>query len=283
MHDQEHTEDRTVLLVRDAMDRASDGLPPLPDLVGPALAEGRRRRFRTRLAIASGVLTVAAIGTAGAVAGLPGGGRTAPAAPAATVSPSPPPPTAASPAPSFPPVHIEPSPGQKSMADLPEAERARQEGFQQQAVGVLRELLPEGIGTVQRTDLHVRQYQVTKDEKEFALIFSVRPHDPSRPEKPCLDSVKDMVCKQATLPGGIEARAVTAPMNSGQVTGTWVSFRYGSSDVSLSLNPHDASQTSAPVTNEQLLALVADPAFLELVRVADEQPMEERQTSVRGG
>ena len=283
MHDQEHTEDRTVLLVRDAMDRASDDLPPLPDLVGPALTEGRRRRFRTRLAIASGLLTVAAIGTAGAVAGLPGGGHTAPAAPAATVSPSPPHPSTVSPAPSFPPIHIEPSPGEKSMADLPEAERARQEGFQQQAVGVLQELLPEGIGTVQRTDLDVTRYQVTKGEKEFVLIFSVRPGDPSRSQKPCLDAVKGMVCKKATLPGGIEAEATTAPMNSGEVTGTWVSFHYGSSDVSLWLNPHDASNTSAPVTNDQLLAVAADPAFLDLIRVADERPMEEKQTSIPGG
>jgi hypothetical protein len=289
MDDQEHTEDRTILLVRDAMDRASADLPPLPDLTGPALAEGRRRKSRTRLAIASGVLTVVAIGTAGALA-LPGGGHSAAAPPAATSSASPPaasaspssPPTASA-SPSFPPVHIEPTPGEESMADLPAAERTRQEDFQRRAVGVLQELLPEGIGAVQRTDLNVSRYQVTKGEKEFVLIFSVRPRDPGRSQKPCLDAVKGMVCKDATLPGGIEAQAVTMPMDSGEVTATSVNFRYGGSDVSLWLNPHDASNTSAPVTNDQLLAVAAAPAFLDLVRIADEQPMQEKQTSIPGG
>lgn len=278
MDDQEHTEERTILLVRDVMDRASAGLPPLPDLSGPALAEGRRRRGRTRLAIASGVLAVAAIGTAGAVT-LSGGGPSA-SPPAASASPSYPP--AASASPSL-PLHIEPTPGEESMADLPAEERTRQEQFQQRAVGVLRELLPEGIGTVRRTDLNVTRYQVTKGDKEFVLIFSVRPHDPGRSQKPCLDAVKGMVCEEATLPGGIEAQATTMPMNSGTVTGTAVNFRYGDSDVSLWLNPHDASNTSAPVTNDQLLAVAAAPAFLDLVRIADEQPMQERQTSIPGG
>ncbi|MGX6742929.1 hypothetical protein [Streptomyces peucetius] len=276
MHDQEHLEDRTVLLVRDAMDRASADLPPLPDLAGPALAEGRRRKSRTRLAVASGVLCLAALGTAGAVS-LTGGGHSAPAPPAAaTVTPTP----TASPLPE--PVHIEPTPGEESMADLPDAERTRQENFQQQAVGVLQELLPEGIGTVQRTDIDVRQYQVTKGGKKFVLIFSVRPHDASRSSKPCAD-VKGVVCKTATLPGGVEAEAITMPMDSGEVTGTWVAFRYGGSDVSLSLDPDAASNTSAPVTNDQLLAVAAAPAFLHLVRIADEQPMEERQSSVPAG
>lgn len=276
MHDQEHLEDRTVLLVRDAMDRASADLPPLPDLAGPALAEGRRRKSRTRLAVASGVLCLAALGTAGAVS-LTGGGHSAPAPPAAaTVTPTP----TASPLPE--PVHIEPTPGEESMADLPDAERTRQENFQQQAVGVLQELLPEGIGTVQRTDIDVRQYQVTKGGKKFVLIFSVRPHDASRSSKPCAD-VKGVVCKTATLPDGVEAEAITMPMDSGEVTGTWVAFRYGGSDVSLSLNPDAASNTSAPVTNDQLLAVAAAPAFLDLVRIADEQPMEERQSSVPAG
>lgn len=278
MNDQEHPEDPTVLLVRDAMERASDDLPPLPDLTGPALAEGRRRRSRARLALAAGVLCAAVLGTAGAVT-LTGGGHAAPAPPAAATPTATHPPTASA---TPEPVHIEPTPGERSMADLPAAERRRQESFQQQAVGVLQELLPDGIGTVQRTDLNVRQYQVTQGEKQFVLIFSVRPHDPDRTSKPCAD-VKGMVCATAALPDSVEAEAITMPMGSGDVTGTFVSFEYGRSDVSLALNPDETSNTSAPVTNDQLLAVAAAPAFLDLVRIADERPMEEQQMSVQGG
>ncbi|MGR4882757.1 hypothetical protein ACIPUC_25595 [Streptomyces sp. LARHCF249] len=268
-------DDRAVRLVRDAMDRTTADLPPLPDLAGAARAQGRRRKARVRAAIGGGVLAVAALGVAGAAA-LPVGNSGEKVSGVVNVAA---PPSSSAPQP---PVHIEPTPGESSMADLPVAERTRQENFQNQAVGVLQGLLPESVGTVQRTDLSVRLYQGTKDGKTFTIVFSVRPSGADHTDRPCLE-VKGQVCKQATLPGGIRATAATAPINNGDVTETRLSFRYGKSSVSLAVSPHDASNTSAPVTNDQLLALAKAPAFLDLVKTADADPVEQEQTIVPGG
>ncbi|MGW6983905.1 hypothetical protein ACWGE1_31440 [Streptomyces sp. NPDC054932] len=266
-------EDRTALLLREAMDRATEELPAPADLVGPARAQGRRRRARARAAIGGGVLAVAALGVAGALA-LPGGDGARDAAGSTGVAAAPPQ------AVPQPPVHIDPTPGQTSMADLPPAERARQEAFQNRAVGVLQDLLPEAVGTVRRTDLTVSLYRATKDGRTFDIVFSVRPSDGTA--EPCRE-IKGTVCAKATLPGGIAADAATSPINSGTVTETRVAFRYGGSDVRLTVNPDDASNTSAPVTGDQLLELAKAPAFLDLVKDADQQPMEQKQTLVPAG
>ncbi|OEJ33106.1 hypothetical protein [Streptomyces subrutilus] len=268
-------DDRAALLLRDAMDRTTADLPPLPDLVGPARAQGRRRKARVRVAIGGGALAVAALALAGAVAP-PGGGGGPQAGGAANVAA---PPSSSAPPP---PVHLEPTPGQSSMADLPAAERIRQEDFQNRAVGVLQGLLPPSVGTVRRTDLSVRLYQGSKDDKAFVIIFSVRPAEPADTGSPCHEA-RGEVCARATLPGGIEAAAATAPVNDGNVTETRLSFRYGKSKVSLVVSPHDASNTSAPVTNDQLLHLAKSPAFLDLVKSADAEPVEKQQQTIPGG
>ncbi|MFJ8012634.1 hypothetical protein [Streptomyces sp. NPDC096339] len=268
-------DDSAVLLVRDAMDRTTADLPPLPDLTGPARAQGRRRKARVRFAIGGGALAVAALGVAVATA-LPAdtSGRQV----GGTINVAGQPSSSAL----LPPVHIEPTAGEDSMADLPPAERARQENFQNQAVGVLQDLLPGTVGTVQRTDLHVSQYQGTKDGKAFTIIFRVRPSNADPGIKPCL-GVKGQICKTATLPGGIEATAATSPINNGNVTATQVSFHYGRSNVSLTIAPHDASNTSAPVTNDQLLELAKAQPFLDLVKAADANPLQEPQQTIPGG
>ncbi|MEV7526221.1 hypothetical protein [Streptomyces sp. NPDC091371] len=263
-------EDSAAMLVRDAMDRTTSDLPPLPDLVGPARAQGRRRKARVRFAIGGAALAVAALGVAGAVA-LPVdnknpqvGGTLNVAAPPSSSSTLPPP-----------PVHIEPTAGESSMADLPPAERAKQEDFQNRSVSVLQKLLPEKIGTVQRTDISVRIYQGTKDGKKFTIIFSVRPSGPGANPKPCIE-IKGMVCKKTTLPGGIEAMASTSPVNSGNV-GSSLSFHYGKSDVSLSIYAQDESDTSAPATLDQLLEIAKATTFLDLVKSADADPVQKEQ------
>lgn len=265
-------DDRAVLLVRDAMDRTTADLPPLPDLVGAARAQGLRRKARVRAAIGGGVLAVAALGIAGAAA-LPFDNSSRKVSGVVNVAA---PPSSTAPQP---PVHIEPTPGESSMADLPAAERTRQENFQNQAVGVLQELLPATVGTVQRTDLNVRQYRATKDGKTFVVIFSVRPSDEG--PQPCVE-IKGQTCKKATLPGGIEANAATMPMG-GTLTDSRLFFRYGKSNVLLYISADEASNTSAPVTNDQLLAIAKAPAFLDLVKTADSQPMEKEQITIPGG
>ncbi|MFE2325041.1 hypothetical protein ACFXD5_14190 [Streptomyces sp. NPDC059385] len=269
-------DDGTVLLIRETMARTTADLPPLPDLVGPARAQGRRRRARVRFAIGGGALAVAALGMAAAVA-LPaddgdpqvGGVINVAAPPSSSTAPPP-------------PVHIEPTPGGSSMADLPPAERAKQEDFQNRAVPVLQSLLPETVGTVQRTDAGVRLYQGTKNGKSFFIIFSVRPSGSDPTTRPCLEA-KGYVCKKTTLPGGIEATATTSPINNGNVTEAELFFHYGKSNVSLAIEPHDASNTSAPVTNDQLLELARASSFLDLVKAADKDPVEKEQKTVVGG
>ncbi|MFG2979685.1 hypothetical protein ACGFYQ_00295 [Streptomyces sp. NPDC048258] len=264
--------ERAVLLVREAMDRTTAELPALPDLAGPARAQGMRRKARVRAAIGGGVLAVVAIGVAGAFA-LPDGGGNQEAAGVIGVAAAPP---DAGPQP---PVHLEPTPGETPMSALPPAERARQENFQNQAVGVLQGLLPEAVGTVRRTDLNVNLYQAAKDGKTFTVIFSVRPSDPGTTARPCRE-IKGQTCAKATLPDGTEVNAATAPINSGTVTESRVFFHYGNSDVLLSVGPHDESNTSAPVTKEQLLEVAKAPGFLDLVNAADRRPVQEKQTIV---
>ncbi|MCM9080248.1 MULTISPECIES: hypothetical protein [Streptomyces] len=276
---EDHTEDRaTAVLVRNAMARATAELPVTADLVGPARAQGLRHRARVRAAIGGAVLAVAGLGLAGAFV-LPGGDDDGGPTGSTGVIDVAAPPTGSAPPP---PVHLEPSPGESSMADLPPAERARQENFQNQAVGVLQQLLPPSVGTVQRVDLGVRHYQGTKDGKTFHIVFSVRPFEPGTAPQACRE-IKGTVCSKTTLPGGIEAAASISPINNGDVTESRVWFRYGASDVSLSVNPHDESHTSAPVTAQQLLDLAASSAFLDLVKAADRDPVEEMQRSVPAG
>ncbi|MDX3537899.1 hypothetical protein PV721_26815 [Streptomyces sp. MB09-01] len=270
---------RGVLLVRDAMDRTTADLPALPDLSGPARAQGLRRRARVRAAIGGGVLTVVAIAVAGTIALPDGGGGGATrvgvaASPSAGQSRTQPQPQ--------PPVHLEPSPGESSMADLPAAERAKQEQFQNRAVSVLQDLLPDGVGTLQRTDLSVRLYQGTKDGKTFIVVFSVRPTGADTDPRTCVNG-RGFVCKKGTLPDGTEVIASTSPSDGGDVTESRIFFRYNKSNVSLSVSPHDASHTSAPVTNDQLLALAKDPAFLDLVKTADADPVEQAQKILPAG
>ncbi|MGW4566192.1 hypothetical protein ACWEN3_28540 [Streptomyces sp. NPDC004561] len=62
-----------------------------------------------------------------------------------------------------------------------------------------------------------------------------------------------------------------------------VRFRYGHSDVELTVAPDVDARVSAPVTDEELLAAVGDSRFLALVRYADEHPMQKRQTVIAGG
>ncbi|WKD34061.1 hypothetical protein [Streptomyces xanthophaeus] len=276
---EDRTDDRAAaMLVRDAMDRATAELPAMVDLVGPARAQGLRRRARVRAAIGGAVLAVAGLGLAGAFV-LPGDGDGRGATGVTGVIDVAAPPAGSAPPP---PVHLEPSPGESSMADLPPAERARQENFQNQAVGVLQQLLPPSVGTVQRIDLGVRHYQGTKDGKTFHIIFSVRPFEPGTAPQACRE-IKGTVCSKTTLPGGIEAAASISPVDNGDVTESRAWFRYGTSDVSLAVGPHEASHTSAPVTAQQLLDLAKSSAFLDLVKAADHDPLEEMQRTIPAG
>lgn len=285
------------LLIRAAMEQAAEGAPALPDLVPVALVQGRRRRNRARAAVGAAVTGVVALGVFGTVVSMwsPDGGtqptQTWSAASQSTaVSPPPSPAATSAPRPVRTPVHIEPSPGESSMADLPATERLRQEEFQQNVAALLDELLPRRLGPVRPVDLAVNQFQAGQDGNTFPIIFSVRPKDapgavPADP--PCRDiPSKGLRCRSATLPGGITFRSVTAagdPKESPTVTDVDVRFSYGFSTVRFSVGGDHSSMVSAPVNSDQLLAVARDSKFLELVKYADRHPMEDKEHSVRGG
>ncbi|MFF3844272.1 hypothetical protein [Streptomyces sp. NPDC002328] len=277
------------LLVRDVMEHTVAELAPVGDLVRDAVVQGRRRRARRRFATAAGVVCAAGAVVFASVT-LPGGGdggeRVGPAAsgapsPGESLVPD------EEPAPYRTPVHIKPTDDEEStMADLPAAERSRQEDFQQQAAVLLDELLPNGVGLIRPVDLSVRRYQgETEDGKVFPVIFSVRPSAEDSGPNPCPapGTLNGGTCEQATLPGGLKATAYRILSDSPTTTATLVHFAYGSSEVELTVNPDPEHRTSAPVTTEQLLSAAADSRLLNLVRYADEHPMQEEQRNVNGG
>ncbi|MGW3243117.1 hypothetical protein [Streptomyces sp. NPDC001070] len=280
----------SALLVRDAMEHAVAELPPALDLVPAAVVQGRRRRARVRVAVAAGVACAIGAVVFGSAALPGGGGGGTTVRPAASTTPAPR--TSKEPAPYRTPVHIEPtSDTEESMADLPPAERKRQEGFQQQAAVLLDELLPDAVGLIRPVDLAVWRYQgETAGGKVFTVTLSVRPsgsvprttrHGDTCPEDP--DSLRGGSCEQGTLPGGIKATAYRLVDGSPDTMYTRVRFVYGHSDVELAVYPDQDAKASAPVTAGQLLAVVRDRRFLDLVRYADASPMEKKQISVLGG
>ncbi|MFC0600648.1 hypothetical protein [Streptomyces palmae] len=270
-------------LVREAMAEAAEGAPPLPDLVPVALAVGRARRARARAAIGGGMVGVVALGVFGAM--LPSWGTASPVSARPTTGA--PAPTSLHAGPRRAPVHIQPTPGESSMADLPAAERKRQEEFQQQAAAVLNELLPAAFGTVRPVDLAVSRYQGSSGDHVFPVVFSVRPTGGLAQEPPCQDvPAAKYQCERVNLMDGMTAHAITSTgISKGgkEVVGVSVSFVFKDSTVVLSADGDDSAAVSAPVTADQLLRVARDERFLRLVRYAEASPMEPRQESAHGG
>ncbi|MGW5126904.1 hypothetical protein ACWEQ7_23225 [Streptomyces sp. NPDC004069] len=280
---------RSALLVRDAMERTVAELPSAHDLVPAAVAQGRRRRAHARLAIAAGIACVAGAVVFGSLTFSVGDDARTTVRPATSGTPSPhESPESVQPEPYRTPVHIDPtSDDERSMANPPPGERKRRTQFQQHAAVLLDKLLPDSVGLIRPVDLDVSRYQgETEDGKVFTIVFSVRPSGDGPDSMPCPSAalaVKGGSCKQATLPGGIKARSLRVFTDSSETMSTDVHFRYGHSDVRLSINPDVDAKASAPVTNEELLAAASDSRFLDLVRYADKHPMQKRQTTIAGG
>ncbi|MEU6881895.1 hypothetical protein [Streptomyces sp. NPDC046712] len=263
-------------LLKTAMDRTTEDLPPLPDLAPVAMAQGRRRRTRARLAAVGGVfgtVTAAALG----LTSLPGP-DTGVAMPAA--------PPAASPSAYRTPVQVEETPGvtpPDNPEGLPAAERERRAGFQQQVAALLDELLPASVTDVRPVKDKVYAYRITSAGTTFDLTLSVRPSD-DLAVRPCPSPADErMRCETAELDGAKEQQArLRSLMAERPDTWTsWVDFSYGRSLVRLSV---DAAEVSAPVTPEQLVAVARDTRLMDLVRYADENPVEKKETPpIQGG
>ncbi|MFF2778129.1 hypothetical protein ACFVU3_24825 [Streptomyces sp. NPDC058052] len=263
--------EETVLL-RDAMDRTAEGLPPLPDLAPLAVRQGRRRRARARFAVvttAFGAVTAGALGLT-----LLPGGEPVPAMPGAV--PASPGASSSPPAPrtSYPPVVVEATPG-VTPPDNPDglsaAERERRAQHQQRVAALLDELLPPEVTEIRPVKDEVAVYRIAAGGETFRATVSVRPSD--EPLAPCPENLPEDrgVCETVAFDGDREAQLSAMPVNGPDTIGSYVTFLYGKSRVRLSVEP-DA--VSAPVTPRQLLDVAGDPRFLALVEDADARPVE---------
>ncbi|MFE9133679.1 hypothetical protein [Streptomyces sp. NPDC007355] len=272
-----------ISLLRTTMERAVDDLPPLPDLVPPAVREGRRRRTRARIAIvttAFGAVTAGALG----LTMLPGPdeGVTMPAA----VPSSPGASTSTGPAASttYAPVTIEVTPGvtpPDNPDGLPEAERERRAAHQQRVAALLDELLPATVTEIRPVKDEVAVYRIASGGETFRMTVSVRP-SADEALRPCEDvPVKGFHCEEVTFDGNREAQLVSMPVNREETLGSYLNFLYGGSRVLLSVDPE---RVTAPVSPRQLLTVARDPRFLDLVRYADADPVEtQAPPAVEGG
>ncbi|MFF0423181.1 hypothetical protein [Streptomyces sp. NPDC004520] len=261
-----------VTMLRRAMDRTTQELPPLPDLAPVAVRLGRRRRARARTAVAGGVfgtVTAAALGLS-LLSGADGTGAAVPGAP-----------PAAFPSAYHTPVAAQPTPGQAPPEKLSDAESARRAQFQQQVSALLDELLPASVTDVRPVADQVSDYRITAGGRNFRVKLSIRPAEGERLQE-CRDvPAKRTTCERAGLGGGRTAQLYAMAVNRPETLGSMAVTRYGRSSVLLSVSPSDT--VSAPVTPDQLLTVVRDARFTELLKYADAYPVQEKDATVQGG
>ncbi|WP_369145857.1 hypothetical protein [Streptomyces sp. R44] len=253
------------------MDRTALDLPPLPDLAPSAMRLGRRRRARARLTVAGGVfgtVTAAALGLSLFSAADPG--IALPAAP-----------PAAFPSAYHTPVQAQPTPGQTPPEKLSDAESARRAQFQQQVSALLDELLPATVTDIRPVADEVSDYRITAGGRSFPVKLSIRPAEGERLQECRNIPAKRMTCEKTDLGGGRIAQVYALAANRPETLGSMVVTRYGRSNVLLSVSPSDT--TSAPVSPGQLLTVVRDARFTDLLTYADAYPVQEKSTPVEGG
>jgi hypothetical protein len=201
--------------LRTAMDRATDGLPPLPDLVPGALREGRRRRIRSRAITGAVALGAAAAVLAPAALLAPWGdartGRAAdrsvgemPLVPASWPTDQP----LAAPTTAYPTVHVTPT-NKEEVPKLDRNEVELQFAFKQKVADVLTKLLPPDAGRIVIPDTDLNAYWLVKGDRTYPITIRVDIGNGSMPpgmgNQPCaaraaLGSIEP--CADGTLPDG---------------------------------------------------------------------------------
>ncbi|MFI9783530.1 hypothetical protein ACIHEI_08490 [Kitasatospora sp. NPDC051984] len=273
MHDQAPE----ALFVKEAMDRVTDDLAEPIGLTARAVRDGRRRRLRSRLAIGGAAACTAALAVTGLAAVLPGTGNgTGPVGaqvggapprvfPTATLTPTV--------APTAPPT------------PQSEAERLRIEAYRQATAGVLQDLLPPEIGQIRLVSDDVSGYLATSSHGEHFIRFSVAPAQAGSGQRLCLPAGLETkgTCLVMELSDGTPVTLRVMPEGDGTVTATSATFHFGNSDVSIFINPDDRASSSAPVTDKQLAHFVAEPRVLDLIRQADQHPVQAPQISHNEG
>ncbi|WP_146610444.1 MULTISPECIES: hypothetical protein [unclassified Streptomyces] len=169
---------------------------------------------------------------------------------------------------------MEPAPGQTfPNARLPKAERARQDAFQQKVAVALDDALPASVGTIRPQDNDVRYYRGETAERTITVVFSVRSRPGAVPES-CEDEPrKHATCELVSLEDGSPAHVRQLPSNAHGATEISLEFRFGRSDVSLTVSPDSSSAAPAPVTPSELVRAVGDRRIRKLMTYADEHPV----------
>ncbi|MFI8425204.1 hypothetical protein [Streptomyces sp. NPDC085479] len=232
-----------IVLLRDAMDRSADGLPPLPDLAPLAVREGRRRRARSRLAAGTAAFAVVTAGALGLTL-LPGAGGGVAVPAASTVG------------------------GQ----DLPEEERAFREEYRRKMAALLDERLPAKVTGVRPEGDRVSEYRFQVGGETFRMVVSVRRAADSSLWQKAPELRRESVSE---LNGRVHARYMYHRSE--------VALIVYDDDSDVPFSPADFPKpvtTDVPVSASELFPLTRDPRFVELVKEADAHPMEKNDPAL---
>ncbi|MFE9039785.1 hypothetical protein ACFYOG_02635 [Streptomyces sp. NPDC007818] len=239
-----------IVLLRDAMDRSADGLPPLPDLAPLAVREGRRRRARSRLAAGTAAFAVVTAGALGLTL-FPGSGGGV-AVPAAS-----------------------------TVAGLSPEEREFREEYRRKMASLLDERLPVAVTGVRPEGDRVSEYRFESGGETFRMVVSVRRTADSSlwqkaPELK-LGSISE-------LNGRVHVRYTYHRSEVALIVyDDDADVPFSPADlVPLDHGPHSPKSvtTDVPVSASELFPVTRDPRFVELVKEADAHPMEENDPAL---
>ncbi|MYW00348.1 hypothetical protein [Streptomyces sp. SID3343] len=259
--------EREIRLVRDAMNRGTDTLEPPADLLHGVLVIGHRKRVRARVAAVLGTgLGVAALALGAFLVVDPD--RATATGPASRPSASP---TATVAAQRGAPIEVvsRPSPSGTVGPSRSAGERDWSDDYRLRVAEALRDLLPATIGRVRIVEGAGPGFDgITVEGRIFPLTFAVHRAAGASAERSC-DGSKGVPCVADRLPGAVPVVVHVLPRSGGSATSVEASFHVGDSNVTVTVGADEATDTSAPVDPQQLLAFVRDPRVLQLVGEAD--------------
>jgi hypothetical protein len=282
---------------KNIMDRATDGLPPLPDLVHGAVRRGRRRRIRSRAAI--GAVGVAAVAVITAPALLLGPWATTHAERAGSVwsgemplvpSGWPLDQPLAAPTTAYPTVHVK-NTGRPYGKPLSKEELELRYAFKQKVADVFTRLLPTDVGQLKVPDLSANDYLLVSNGRTFDITFRTDtnnyPQGNPPPNTTCAQARAKQEphgevfpCADARLPDGTtigvgsvaDLSSKAGPGQNDQEAAPaghritpMAMFRYKDAEVMLTVFAEEQTGAMPPISNEQLATVISDPTFLELV------------------
>ncbi|MFI6586549.1 hypothetical protein [Embleya sp. NPDC050493] len=294
---------------RMVLDRATAELPPLPDLVPGAVRQGRRRRLRSRAMIGVvGAASVAAIAAptlllapwAGGDTGRAGSSRPGelPLNPANWPTDQP----LAAPTTAYPTVHVTPT-REGRTGEPTRAEVELRYAFKQKVADVITKLLPPDAGRIVIPDNSVNAFRLVAGDRTYNFTVRVDPPTPAADEtglangpagsnavagnKPCsarLPQNPPVPCADGRLPDGsaISVGHISAAKGAGPSgikegppppSTPIAHFAYHGAEVMFTLFRDERTDSAPPVSNEQVLRVVTDPTFLEVVDFWRTQPI----------